>query len=577
VSRARPLDLVLLWHMHQPDYRDQRSREFLLPWVYLHAIKDYTDMAWHLEHNPGISAVVNFVPVLVDQLEDYTAQFATGNLRDPLLRLLGRAPGPPLGADERAFALDRCFHANHHRMIGAFPAYRRLHELFLSLEAQGPDSLAYLSDQYLFDLVTWYHLAWTGETVRRESALIGELMEQGQAFSHEQRLRLLDALGALIAGILPRYRRLEETGRVELSTTPALHPLSPLLLDLRAGRESIPDAPLPRAPAYPGGRERVERHLASAIGHHQRVFGSRPRGMWPAEGAVSTEFAGMMAAKGFSWTASSEGVLARSLAAAGPPAASRSQMLYRPYELVAGGNSMSMFFRDDRLSDLIGFEYAKWHGQDAAAHFLGELDAISAAAVEGDRPVVSVILDGENAWEYYPFNAFYFFEAFYAGLGRHPGVRTHTYSGYLEARASGALDRDGFAPSSPGKLRALVAGSWVGGTLATWIGSAEKNRAWDLLAAAKGVYDEVMATGRLDDHRRALAERQLAVCEGSDWFWWFGDYNPSESVASFDRLYRTNLANLYELLGRNAPPELATPISFGGGHAEVGGAMRRAS
>ena len=55
---SHPLDFVLVWHLHQPDYRDHARGEVGLPWVYLHAIKDYTDMAWHLEHHPGMRAVV---------------------------------------------------------------------------------------------------------------------------------------------------------------------------------------------------------------------------------------------------------------------------------------------------------------------------------------------------------------------------------------------------------------------------------------------------------------------------------------------------------------------------------------
>jgi len=122
-----------------------------------------------------------------------------------------------------------------------------------------------------------------------------------------------------------------------------------------------------------------------------------------------------------------------------------------------------------------------------------------------------------------------------------------------------------------------VAGSWVFGDLSTWIGSEQKNRAWDLLASAKQSYNLVIASGRLHEGEMQAASRQLAICEGSDWYWWFGDYNPAESVAVFDRLFRANLGNLYKLLQLPAPTQLSEPISRGGGHADLGGAMRRAA
>ena len=98
----KSVDLVFLWHMHQPDYRDYASGDFVLPWTYLHAIKDYTDMAYHLERHPKVRAVVNFVPILLDQLEDYADQFATGKLRDPLLRVLVHEDSCNLSAEAAA-------------------------------------------------------------------------------------------------------------------------------------------------------------------------------------------------------------------------------------------------------------------------------------------------------------------------------------------------------------------------------------------------------------------------------------------------------------------------------------------
>ncbi len=557
----RRLDLVFLWHMHQPDYRDHTTGEHVLPWVYLHAIKDYTDMADHLERHPGIRAVINFVPVLLDQLEDYCAQIDTGVFRDPLLRLLATPDLTGIPPEDRRFLLDACFRSNHTTMLSPFPRYQRLHDLYNGLAREGENALAYLSGQYFADLVTWYHLAWTGETERRRHRLIVELMSKGEGYGPEERRALVELIGAILKGLIPRYRALQEKGQIELSATPDTHPLAPLLLDFGVARQAMPDAPLPLASAYPGGRQRLNAHIEAARHSHERRFGRPPAGMWPAEGAISTAVVQHFAGQGIRWLASGEGVLRNSLHRHG---GGGHRAAYRPWQLPEAPGIV-LFFRDERLSDLIGFEYARWHGRDAAQHFVHQLEGILADAAPGERPLVSVILDGENAWEHYPYNGYFFFEDLYGLLEHHPRIRTTTFEEIL-SREGGV---------HPATLPGLVAGSWVYGTLSTWIGDKEKNHAWDLLCAAKQSYDLVLSSGRLTAEESAAAERQLAICESSDWFWWLGDYNPSFSVASFDRLFRRNLANLYELLKLPPPAQLAIPISHGSHEAE-GGTMRRA-
>jgi alpha-amylase/alpha-mannosidase (GH57 family) len=571
----RVLNLILCWHMHQPDYRHYDTGEFVLPWTYLHATKDYTDMAFHLEQNPGVKAVFNFVPILLEQLEDYTEQFKSGDIRDPLLRLLARENLSDVSTEERNLILDRCFRCNHANMIEPYPAYRRLQELFKQIEVHGANHFEYLSSRYLADLLTWYHLSWIGETVRRSSDLVPRLMSQGSMFSYTDRRLLFELIGELIAGLIPRYRKLAEEGRIEISTTPYYHPIAPLLIDLKSTRESWPDAQLPEASCYPGGTERLAFHIDAALQSHQRRFGMPPGGMWPAEGAVSQAALVQFARHGAKWAASGEGVLVNSLRASGKPLPQKRDYMYRPYVVQDGEQRIKCFFRDDRLSDLIGFEYAKWFGRDAVNHFVSELEQIYHQTEAHESPVVSVILDGENAWEYYPYNGYYFLSELYEELAKHAFIRVTTFSEYIQ-NCGGTQGSP--ACALPQTLPHVVTGSWVYGTLSTWIGSPQKNRAWDLLCAAKSSYDLVMAGGRLSEEEKRLAASQLADCESSDWFWWFGDYNPAASVSSFDKLFRENLANLYRLLQLPVPGALDHPISQGGAaSAEAGGTMRRGS
>ncbi len=587
--------------MHQPDYRDQSTGEFAMPWVYLHALKDYSDMAWHLEQQPGMRAVVNFVPVLLDQIEDYCEQFANGTLRDPLLRLLARSESTPLSAAERQHAFDHCFRANHLRLIAPFPPYKLIFDLFTAVEAQGKEGLMYLSDRYIYDLVTWYHLSWTGESVRRQSEVVSQLMVKGSRFTEQERTALLRVVAEQVRAVIPRYRALAQRGQVEISSTPHCHPLSPLMLDFSCAHDTQPDAPLPEAPCYPGGEERVCAHLDSALASHARRFGAAPQGLWPAEGALSSRFAALIAARGLGWTASSQGVLGNSLRASGLAGGDADHgvgFAHQPYRASAVAPGLLFFFRDDRLSDLIGFAYSKWHGRDAANNFVHELEAIAARATGGRRPLVSVMLDGENAWEYYPYNGYFFLSDLYKSLASHPRIRTVTGTDMVKAlkprrgplskvpaaanaAAAAAAASDGPGVMPVGELPTIAAGSWVYGNLATWIGARDKNRAWDLLCAAKTSYDTVLAKGGLGDAARAQALAQLADCEASDWFWWPGEDNPSESVLAFEALFRSKLAHLYRLLDLPVPQNLGESFSAGAvsgsGTAEIGGTMRRGS
>jgi alpha-amylase/alpha-mannosidase (GH57 family) len=556
--------------MHQPDYRDYASGDFVLPWVYLHAIKDYTDMAYHLERHPGMHVILNFVPILLDQLEDYTDQFATGKIRDPLLRLIIHKG--PLSLAERQLVLDSCFRSSHTKMIAPYPVYKRLWDVFQMLQSDGENALSYLSCQYMDDLLVWYHLAWCGESVRRESELVARLMTKAEGFTLEDRTQLFDLIGQLTSDIIPRYRKLAESGQIEISATPHYHPLAPLLIDFASAKEAMPDAPMPKAQHYPKGRLRVSKHIQLAKASHKARFGSEPAGMWPAEGSISVETLEVFAEEGCGWAASGEGVLVNSIRRSNQAVPERNQYLYRPYTLDKGAEGVQCFFRDDHLSDLIGFEYSRWHGKDAATHFIDQLENIARHATEDETPIVSVILDGENAWEYYPYNGFYFLDELYAQLETHAKIRTTTYENFIKLSA---IRTDCARAVS---LPTISAGSWVYGNFSTWIGCEDKNRAWDLLCAAKQSFDMVMSSGRLSKAEQVAADKQLCSCESSDWFWWFGDYNPANSVASFDRLYRHNLTELYRLLKLSAPLSLVDPVSRGClGDTEVDGAMRRAT
>ena len=565
MSDEQRLKVVLCWHMHQPDYRGPAHGDYQLPWVYLHGIKDYTDMAAHLERHPDARAVVNFAPVLLEQLDDYVTQIRAWldlgtRIRDPLLAALA-GPGLPLEPEQRRRLVRDCTRANEKNLIDRFRTFRRLVDIAGLIEEHAENAL-YLNDQYLADLLVWYHLAWMGEHVRVNDVRICSLEKKRIGFTAEDRRRLVEVIGEQLAGVIDRYRRLAEQGRVELSVTPYAHPILPLLLDLHSAREAMPGITLPDVSGYPGGEARARWHIRKGVEVFERHFGFRPAGCWPSEGGVSGDTLRLLEEEGFAWAASGQQVLHNSLTAFGGGNALPPNWIHRPYRL--GEGRLNCFFRDDGLSDLIGFTYADWHADDAVANLVQHLEGI-AGATAGDRHrVVSIIMDGENAWEYYPRNGWFFLDKLYQRLSDHPALELGTFSEVLQRGRS----------SSP-SLPELVAGSWVYGTFSTWVGDPDKNRAWEMLAEVKQAFDRILASGRLTPAQRREVELQLARCEGSDWFWWFGDYNPGDTVSDFERLFRLQLGYLYELLGETPPAYLEQVFARGSGDPALGGVMRR--
>jgi alpha-amylase/alpha-mannosidase (GH57 family) len=266
---------------------------------------------------------------------------------------------------------------------------------------------------------------------------------------------------------------------------------------------------------------------------------------------------------GIRWTASGEGVWRNSSHLSGyygEPIDSKRD-LFKPQQLP--NSQVRMHFRDDGLSDLIGFKYSNLPAAEAVKDFIQNLENTAKfLGASASEHCLSIILDGENAWEYYPDNAVEFLDLLYGALKQSALINTTCFA-------------DLYAQVPPKDLPKLCAGSWVYGSFSTWIGSEDKNRGWDYLVAAKQAYDDAVKAGRLSPELQERASQQLAVCEGSDWFWWFGDYNATESVRDFESLFRLQLKQVYQLLNLEPPANLEIPLSRGGNSAEVTGTMRR--
>ncbi len=531
--------LALLWHMHQPLYRDPETGEYVMPWVRLHATRAYHDMAWMLDRHPQVRCTVNFTPVLLEQLDEYVA----GTARDRFLDLTAR-PAGDLDAAEREAILRGFFMVDWETNIRPLPRYwELLHRRGRDLRTVDlPKVAAGFTEQELTDLQVLFNLAWVGFGGMVDDDGLRALRTKGEGFDQADVEYLLAAQRRILARVVPTWRRLAERGQVELSATPYHHPILPLVCDTDVARRALPGLQLPPRFAHP---EDARWHVREAIDTHARRFGVPPAGMWPAEGSVSPEALAVLAHEGIRWAASDEAVLLHSL----PPEATRLRSVYRPWRVAAGDRELAMLFRDRPLSDLIGFTYAHAAPREAVGDLLGRIEAIGDAWERDGQAgpaTVGVFLDGENAWEHYPGSGRGFLEELYGGLEGHGRITPVTVAEAVREAPGPAIGR-------------IHSGSWIEASYRIWIGHEEDRQGWTALGRARDAVDAAAAAGG-DRDRLDRARRHLYAAEGSDWFWWYGDDFGSEQLAEFDALFRGHVVQAALLAGAPPPPEALEPI-----------------
>ncbi|MGZ4835201.1 MAG: glycoside hydrolase family 57 protein [Terriglobales bacterium] len=541
------LGVAILWHMHQPFYKDLVSGEYRLPWVRMHALKDYYGMVKLLDEFPNVHQTFNLVPSLVAQIEDYVA----GTARDPFMNVAIK-PAAELEPQERRFALDYLFYANPTHMIGRYPRYRELWDLFRGAGQESARAERLFQTQDFTDLQVLSQLAWFDEFFL-EQPDVAAVVKKGRKFSRDDQEFVTAKQREILAAVLPAYAAAAKRGGIEISTSPFYHPILPLLCDTDQGAVSHPGLPLPDPYRHP---EDAREQLLRGLDQSERVFGARPRGVWPSEGSVSEQVLEIAGKCGIQWMATDEGVLGRTLGfnfardAHGQLDAGGAERLYAPYLYEKGATRMNLVFRDHALSDLIGFVYSGMNAKDAAHHFIQNIKAAAEPVLQqGSDALVPVILDGENAWEYYPRSGREFLRRVYDALQHDPEMEAVT--------VSEAIERHRDAP----RLRSLVPGSWINANFDVWIGAPEDNKSWDYLAAARAFFAQ--AAPMAAEEKRRLAFEEILIAEGSDWNWWYGPEHHSANDRDFDELYRKHLSNIYQTLGAAPPVYLAQPISRG--------------
>jgi alpha-amylase/alpha-mannosidase (GH57 family) len=524
--------------MHQPFYKDLVKGEYKLPWTRMHALKDYYGMVKVLEDFPEVHQTFNLVPSMLLQIEEYAA----GKAFDPFLRVAMK-PAEDLNEQEQGFILQYFFQANPSRMIYRYSRYGEIFDQWLASGKNPSRARRTLNRQAFRDLQVLSQLAWFDEEYLAKDADIAGLVRKGRDFSVADQQMLGHKQVEAVGNVIPVYREFAKRRQIEVSTTPFYHPILPLLCDTQIAEVAHPYVPLPSRFRYPGD---ARHQLMTACQYMDDRIGLHPAGLWPSEGSVSDEALHLAAEAGFRWFATDNGVLGRTLNRDPIP-----EVTYRPYLWKQGDHQMHGIFRDHYLSDLIGFVYARMGAEEAATHFLDRIRENCRPILQSGRDaLVPIILDGENAWEYYELGGRPFLRELYRRITDDPGMTALTVS-----EAISRVPAEG--------LQGIFPASWINANFDIWIGAEEDNKAWEYLLRARQTYDQVIGSPEgeaIPAERKALAYEELLIAEGSDWNWWYGPEHDSANRPEFDQLFRDHLANVYTALGLPPPEELSRPI-----------------
>jgi len=539
--------LSFVWHMHQPYYKNLYTGEYLLPWVLLHGTKDYFDMPYILKEFSGIKQNYNLAPSLLIQLQDYDEP----NIKDRCLDI-SKKPANDLTDSEKIYLLMNFFNAHWDNMIKPFPRYFELLKRrgFYYPKEDINKIKDYFNDDDFRDLQILFFLSWMDPLYYEMYDGLVYLKKKGRGFSEADKKIVVDVQRNILKAIIPLYKKLSEENTIELSTSPFYHPIIPLLIDNRVAKEAMPDVQLPER--IFNRPEDASAQIKKAKELFNQIFGSNPRGMWPPEGSVSDDALALYIENDVEWLATDEEIIYRILNLEcrkdGGGFHLNPDVLYKPYLYEKNGKCIYVLFRDKTLSDLISFHYSKTHPKDAAMDLIGRIKHIG-RSVEGriHNPLITIAMDGENAWEGYSNDGRDFFRYLYEGLLRENGIVCSTVSEYLQDA------------KDVGRFHHCFAGSWIANNFSIWIGHPEDNMSWSLLSETRDFLEET-------DPKKANqnAWESIYIAEGSDWNWWYGDEHVSENDEIFDFLFRENLSNVYRFLGKTPPEKLNIPVILEG-------------
>lgn len=538
----KKIHIAILYHNHQPLYKDPLENFYHLPWVKFHATKDYYDMALWVEKYPALKLNFNFVPSLLLQLEDYS-----NGAKDKYSELTLK-PSTQLTFEEKLFILKNFFNCNWETMVKPFRRYKELLELRgeSSYEDELIRKVSYFSSKDWTDLQVWYNLVWFDPYWRKTDVEIKKLFEKGESFSQEDKEIIIKKQIWICGEIIKKYKQLQEENKIEISFSAFYHPILPLLINPQDAKVSSPQTLLPKNAI--SLKEDAEKQIEIAKEYYKEKFGIEPRGFWPSEGSVSNDLISLLKKFNIKWFATDEEILKKSLIQ--PKQDIPSNITYTHYKIDIE-NPIYVVFRDRKLSDNISFVYYKWRKEDAVKDIESHLINIYNLYKDKNFPIlVPIILDGENCWEFYQNDGEDFLDEFYNMLTSNEIFETVLISNYISKN-----------PDVP-ILKSIWPGSWINANYNIWIGHPEDNNAWEYLYKTRKFLCDFLYNNDVSENEKNLCWHEIYAAEGSDWFWWFGDEHYTSQSDLFDFLFRQHLKNIYKILKQSSPSYLDIPIKL---------------
>ena len=536
MSQTKKLSIAFYWHMHQPVYQLSPDGDYLMAWGRLHAVKDYLDMITILDNFKEIKVNVNLVPVLLDTLIDYGE-----NEAHDLHSRLTVTPVEELNDEDKEFILNNFFDANYKTMIYPYAQYNKL---FQKRQSMQDIDISAFSDQEYSDLMALFNLVWFDPSYREEYPELKKLFKKGKHYTLKDRKKIIELQREIIRRIIPGYRKYVAEGKVEVTTSPYYHPILPILLDIK----SIKIANTEGLPSDLKMSLDAKMQTISALDRVEELIGKRPRGMWPSEHCVSPKELDLFRESGLDWSISDEGILANSINF--EFVRDFKGYLEEPYHLLKSyeyKNGLKMIFRNAMM---ISFEYPNYDSELAARDLYERIKVMQSKllASPDENHLLTIAMDGENCWENYPDDGITFLKTLYRLIEEDESLETVLISDYL--------DREKYHKTLP----KIKSGSWINRNFKLWIDEPVKNLAWQYL---KNVRDDFCAFVKANPlHPNIeLARKELFICEGSDWFWWYGEPNDSGRDNIFDYLFREHLKNIYLYLDLEYPNYLNVPLS----------------
>ncbi|MDD3237404.1 MAG: glycoside hydrolase family 57 protein [Candidatus Gastranaerophilales bacterium] len=542
------LSIAFIWHMHQPNYQAQPNGIRLMPWARLHAIKDYLDMLLQLDNFPDLKLNFNLVPVLVDAIEEYAHKGA-----HDIHSKLTVTPIDELTEDDKQYILNYFFDANYANLISHHKYYSDLyHKRYLKEEVDISD----FSEQEYSDIMMWFNLVWFDPRWIEEYPELKSFIEQERGFSLAQRVAVIDIQRQIMARIIPEFKKYQDEGRIEITTSPYYHPILPIMFDMNVAKKSAIRHPLPDCKINMA--EDAKTQIKMALDKMEQTFGKRPVGMWPSEHCVSQKTLDCFADLGIKWTVSDEGILANTLKK--EFVRDFKGYLEDPYDLCnaytyesKNHKPINIVFRDSVIPNLISFEYPHHESVIAASDLYSRIKTIQNKLQNSpdEHHLLTIAMDGENSWESYANDGAQFLKTLYKLITRDETLHSVLVSDYIKE------------VQHIKKLDSLAAGSWINRDFQLWIAEPTKNLAWKYLCHTEEDLKIFAKEKDVDKRLVTMAKNELYIAQGSDWFWWYGEPNDSGQDHIFDYLFREHLKNIYLLLGKKVPKYLDSPlISF---------------